>query len=141
MNIHESFLRSFIGGVFYFRWPCFEEGPDYWYLFRSRIIDVELSKEYLCIATEDLYPNRFMLGEWIDHETSSGIQEFRQGENPLLGTNISFQLISPDILYAKLSSSGQGVFYTHESHSPHEPTEVFRDFPNGYERVFGLGLI
>jgi hypothetical protein len=59
----------------------------------------------------------------------------------LFGIEISFRLISPRIIYAKLSSSGQGVFYIHESDSPQEPTEVFRDFPEGYEKLSGLGIL
>jgi hypothetical protein len=142
MNINNSFLQSFIGGIWYFRFPDFEPGPDQYYLFRSRIMDIEVSDEGLALVRADLRPNRFALGEWIDHQSKDGYQFFPCIEDKRRGLEIilpRFTLISASILQVEVGGA-EAIIYAPGESEP-DDLHVFRDFPVGYESMAGLGGI
>ena len=126
MNICQSFLDSFIGGISYFRFVCFEKGSDFYYLFRERIEDIEISEAGLVILSIPFPQNRFIEGKWCDHPTGREFHEFlKNGEDLPRG-----KIISPGIVYFKIDEVAEAVLYAPEIG---EPDYHFEHFPVGYE--------
>ena len=144
-SIDNAFLQSFVGGIWYFRWPCFETGPDYYYLFRSKIIRIRVTDDNgLAVLLEDLPLNRFMAGSWINHPSSLEERIFRPGSTIRKGERIAlpeYSIISPTIIGIKCDEVGEAVMYAREDEQPDELNR-FANFPEGYQTaMFGLGGI
>jgi len=143
MNIDSAFLRSFVGGIWLFRFPCLEAGPDWHYLFKSKIVDIDIDDSGLWIEREDVYPNMFSGGSWITHPSKEGIHKHEIKQEILRGREITIPLFkawSPTILYVKVSLSGDAVIYADESELP-DDIHIFQHFDKGYEGLAGLGGI
>lgn len=137
MNISNDFIRAYTGGVFLFRFVCFERGPDYYYLFKSKILDIAIDETGLWVDTIPFYPNRFTCNEWVDHETSEGVRLFKSHTMTLLEkdtTYPTFKIISPEIILVGIDMSAEVVIYANECDLPDE-TSIFQDFPDGYEKL------
>ena len=102
-NIDNAFLQSFVGGVWYFRWPCWETGPDWWYLFRSKILGIRITEDNgLTVLLEDLPLNRFMAGSWVSHPSKPGERVFKPRTTTRKGEKVplpDYSIISPTITY------------------------------------------
>ena len=143
MNIDPEFLRAFIGGIWLFRFPNHEVGPDWHSLFKSRIVDIDIDKSGLWIERKDIYPNRFSGGSWITHPSNEGIRNYAVMQETLYGREITiplFKVWSPTILYVKVSPSGDAVIYANEAELP-DDIHIFQHFDKGYEGLAGLGGI
>jgi len=143
MNIDPTFLRAFIGGIWLFRFPCFEVGPDFYYLFKSKIVDIDLDQSGLWVDLKDVYPNRFESGSWIKHPTQEVIQHFKVGQDRIKGKEIILPLFkawSPKIIHAKLDCVAEAVIYADQADVPDE-LYIFKHFDKGYEGFAGLGGI
>jgi hypothetical protein len=144
MNISNSFLKSYIGGILYFRFPRFEKSADWYYLFRSKIIDMELDPiSGLWIQLDPIFPNRFSEGEWSEHRTKNEVRHFeifQAVKNCQEITLPNFTLLSNTILRVQADKVADAVIYANEDAVPDE-IRIFRDFPEGYEAVAGLGAI
>lgn len=76
--MNNDLLKEFIGGLMYFRLVCFEIGPDTYYYFRKRILNIDFDPDKgLSIETEDVFPNRLLHGRWIDHPTNGGLYTYK----------------------------------------------------------------
>lgn len=143
MNIDPAFLRAFIGGIWLLRVPCHEIGPDWHYLFKWKIIDMDLDQSGLWIDLKDVYPNRFSCGSWIENPTQEGIQYFKADQDTVRGKKVTiplFKVLSPRIIYIKPDLVAEAVIYANEADIPDE-LHVFQHFEKGHERFAGLGGI
>ncbi|MFA6463949.1 MAG: hypothetical protein WCV55_03000 [Candidatus Paceibacterota bacterium] len=141
-NIDNALLQSFVGGIWYFRWPCWETGPDWWYLFRSKILNIRITGDSgLAVLLEDLLLNRFMAGSWINHPSEPEEQVFKPNSTMRKGERViipDYTIISPTIIVIKLDEVAEAVMYANESEQP-DDLHCFVNFPEGYESMAGLG--
>jgi len=132
MKIDQSFLDSFINGTLYLRFPSFDFGPDWYYLFRSTITDIVSVDTGVCFEHKHQFPNRFKDCAWTEHwyDIRRIFWFTDQGE---------FKIISPGIMYIKLDETGEIVIYANDTFLP--DLNPFRNFPQGHEQMAGLGGI
>jgi hypothetical protein len=145
MNISESFLQSFVGGIWHFRFACFEQGPDYYYLFRSRISALKVLPDGLLLRHTHFEHNRFTGGEWTRHDCGDDCvtQTFKVNTVWGKGQQITvprFRLISPTIAFVQVDSVGEAVLYADEKEVP-DDIQIFTHFPVGFEAFCGIGGI
>lgn len=138
MELDDLFLQSLVGGVAYFRYPDFEPGPDLYYLFRYRIIDMIMVGDEMVIFVETFQPSRFTLGEWSNHYLDPTMLIVAERiHSPIWGNFPRFKLLSESVIYGQISSCGEIVFM-HPSIEEPDVTEVFKHFPlRGYESAMG----
>jgi len=129
MKICQSFLDAFIGGILFIRFPCFEDGPDWFYLFKTKITDIVVIKDGIHIEQKCDYPNWFRTGSWIGHDYDALPIFWNEQEG--------LRIISPGIIYLKLDDIAEVVIYTNESYLPE--LNPYKDFPANFEQVVGLG--
>lgn len=140
-KIDRAFLQSFIGGILYFRYPCFETGPDYYYLFRSKILNIAVTENGgLEVELKDLPENRFAEGKWIYHQTNEGRKVYppkqvtRGGK---LQKRPDFTKISETVVFIEIDEVAEIVLYAKEEEQP-DITNCFANFPPGFEIIAGL---
>jgi len=145
MNIDNSFLQTFVGGIWYFRFPCFEKGPDWYYLFRSRIVSIGITEDKgLALQLQTLPLNRFVAGSWTEHEMDEHVAHlFKPGLTKKDGVEVllpDFCIISPTIVHITCDTAADAVMYANESEQPDE-LHSFAHFPEGHEKMAGLGSL
>jgi hypothetical protein len=135
MNLNNETLKPFIGGLWYIRIVCFERGPDLYYIFRSRIKDLAFDPEKgLEVDVDDLFPNRLVNGQWIDHPTKKmkRIYAIRKGrDGSIVEPRISFA--SAAFLHIKIDGTADALAFHPDQEIP-DDVSMLTSFPRtGYE--------
>lgn len=137
-------LQIFVGGIWYFRFCSWDVGPDWHYLFRRKILSIDLDDDgTLSFVYEDLPLNRFKENEWVRHDTEHNLMVLKPCEAVRAGVPVllpDFTQISPTIVYVRCDMVADSVLYVKEDEQP-EDIHVFRDFPKDFEALAGLGGI
>lgn len=125
-------IIDFNHSICYFRFPCFEPGPEWYYLFRFKI-RFEILGKSVRFQRKDFFPNRYVLGEWIDHKTTV--------ENQSIVVDLDdekWKKIEKGILYVKVDEVADMILYQDEKLCP--DFDPFEHFPSGFEKL-GLTVI
>ncbi|MDD5318334.1 MAG: hypothetical protein PHF79_00725 [Candidatus Pacebacteria bacterium] len=123
--------------------PVGKRAPDWYYLFRSKIISLRIIEDGgLHVFGQDLPLNRFQAGSWTSHPTQIHEGQIfkslsvRKKEEEVILPN--FTVISPTIIRIELDNVADAVIYANENEQP-DDLHCFANFPEGYERMAGLG--
>lgn len=138
-KIEKTFLQSFIGGVWYFRFPCFNTGPDWYNLFRSRIVNIRVTENGgLEVELNNLPNNRFVEGKWVyHHQTNEGKKIYRPKQITRSGkpkATPDLTKISETIAFIEIDELNEAVLYSSENEEP-DVTNCFANFPLGFETL------
>lgn len=137
MNIDQKTLKKFIGGTLYFRFVCFECGPDEYYLFRSKIVEILFEQDKIIFVTQPIMPNRFMQGEWTHHPIDKTRYEIEKITDKVFGKFPQFETISDTVLHLKIDACADVILRTSWEDEP-EPKHAFEHFPKGHEVILKI---
>ena len=128
-------LTLFDGGIMYFRFPCFDTGPDLHYLFRYRISNIDITDDGgIKCYLEDMMPNRFQGGKWLEHPTEPVPRSYEPCMLTFRGRRLRFPLISflsPTIAHLRIDLSADALIYKDSAEQPE--SNPFKDFSRCHE--------